>query len=318
VAKPQLSLVLRILAGVCTALIVLAFVSVVTTAAVVPSCGLCHKQTEFVSATKAAAHGSLACTECHGEAGAIGTVSYGFRQVMHSSAALGVSPSQYSAVVRDGRCLSCHEAINEQVSTANGLSIQHDTCAKGAACVDCHSATGHGKATRWVKSYDMDKCLHCHGQGEVSATCTTCHSERRTKDRLASGPWVVTHGPNWRSTHGMGDQLTCAACHPEGYCDKCHGPGLPHTNTFVQTHPKAAVSPKAKCTTCHAKNFCTDCHGIEMPHPPTFKAKHSSIAKKSDKVCRTCHSEQDCSLCHLLHVHPGGAVGSSSKKGAGN
>ncbi len=306
--KPQLSLVLRVLAGALAVLALISMISVAASAVVIPACGLCHRQPEFVKATEASAHGEIGCSECHGQSGIVASTSFGFQQVLHVSKWLGASAAQSSVTVGDARCLSCHSTINDQVTQSRGLSIAHETCAKGSACTDCHSSTAHGAQTTWVRSYNMDTCLHCHGQSEEPIECTTCHSERRASERIATGPWVVTHGPNWRSTHGMGDMFTCSACHPSGYCDKCHGPGLPHKGDFVQTHPAPAQDPKANCTSCHAKTFCSDCHGIEMPHPVGFKKQHSKIAEKNDAGCKTCHSDSDCLECHLMHVHPGGAV----------
>jgi hypothetical protein len=195
------------------------------------------------------------------------------------------------------------------VVTNGGLKIKHADCAKGRSCVECHSAVAHGDQTKWPRGYDMDTCLSCHGETGAPISCDACHVEREVKDRLTTGPWSVTHGPQWRTTHGMGNPSTCSACHAAGYCERCHGAGVPHGADFVTRHSKVALSDQAKCSTCHNQTFCGDCHGLPMPHPAGFANQHAEQVKRDGQtVCKTCHTEKDCTTCHVKHVHPGGAI----------
>jgi hypothetical protein len=306
--RPESSQFVRIVIWALLATVLLAAFWVAGTAVVLPSCGLCHATASFAKATAASPHADVACSACHTEPGVVARAELGFREVLHLVGPVGGSTGTYSASVSDARCVSCHEKIYAGVSDSGGIRIAHKTCAKGASCTDCHAEVAHGTATKWNRSYDMDRCLHCHGQAGSIVKCDTCHTKRTTEDRISRGPWAVTHGPDWRKTHGMGDQFTCSACHPAGFCDKCHGPGLPHGASFIQAHPTAAVKPGSKCQSCHDKVFCTGCHGLQMPHPEGFKAAHADLARKDgDKLCRSCHSERDCTQCHVMHVHPGGA-----------
>jgi hypothetical protein len=282
-------------------------------AVVQPGCARCHMKGDFATATEAGSHSAIACKSCHVPDDVLSRTAWGAHTVSRTLIPMGGSVGRSSSGVPDESCLNCHATVKDGVSTANGLRIDHSRCAVGSECTDCHAATAHGSQVGWVRTYTMDKCLHCHAQGDSMVKCDTCHEERRPDERVVVGPWRVTHGANWRKTHGMGDQFTCSACHPQGYCTKCHGPGLPHGKTFMIDHSDFAKTRGAKCYTCHDKRFCTSCHGVEMPHPSGFTKQHSAIVKKtSDEVCRTCHSQRDCTECHIMHIHPGGAAGSSS------
>jgi hypothetical protein len=307
---------MRIVALVFICFVVLSAAAVVATGALLPNCASCHHEKAFAKATAATPHGKVPCAACHAGSGLVARTSFAFEQVVHLAGPVVPMAAVDSAAVSDDRCLKCHGDIEDDVVSYNGLRIKHSACAKGATCLSCHSNTGHGSATHWPRVYNMDVCLHCHGQEPKLTKCDLCHKGRTQQDRLTSGPWAVTHGPNWRQTHGMGDSFTCPACHPKGFCDKCHGPGVPHSSDFKTTHPAVATAPGAKCTSCHKQSFCTDCHGgVQMPHPKSFIETHSTTVKTQGKTaCARCHSDHDCTDCHLRHVHPGGSVVATGAK----
>jgi hypothetical protein len=200
--------------------------------------------------------------------------------------------------------------------TANGLSILHEQCAKGRMCIDCHSVTAHGSAVGWPKTFDMNMCLDCHNTDRVRSDCGLCHAEKTQTDRISSGEWAITHGPNWKQTHGMGDLKTCAACHPNDFCVRCHGIPLPHNADFIRTHPTFALTNSTDCAVCHQQSFCNDCHGLPMPHPADFTPQHSVIVKQQGAAkCLRCHVQDDCDNCHAKHVHPGGATSAPASRG---
>jgi hypothetical protein len=155
----------------------------------------------------------------------------------------------------------------------------------------------------------MGRCVECHTDMDVSIECETCHTEGYERDDLLSGPFRVTHGANWKSTHGMGDLAQCVLCHQETDCAKCHGPGIPHTAGFGTTHGQTSLSDDAACESCHKSEFCSDCHQLEMPHPASFLPEHSGlVASTNDPACIRCHTEEDCVRCHQRHIHPGYAI----------
>ena len=289
--------------------LVLALGATAYTAAVLPGCESCHDDSEFVAATAAAPHAEIDCASCHVGTAAADRVSFGARQVFHMQLRVVSGEGRDWEVVPDTRCRSCHEDIDQAVASSGGLKIAHVTCAVGSECTDCHSATGHGTATAWVRVYDMETCLECH-VSQANSDCDLCHAGQLASDRIASGTFAITHGPEWEKTHGMGDGATCAACHTAASCEKCHGVGLPHASGFVDDHAEFAVSEQAQCNGCHEPAFCSNCHGLEMPHPTTFIRGHSDAAEANEALCQRCHAGPDCTQCHETHVHPGGAIGS--------
>jgi hypothetical protein len=161
----------------------------------------------------------------------------------------------------------------------------------------------------------MDDCVRCHLAKKVTVGCDACHADKSSRERLAAGPWQVTHGKNWRKTHGMGDITVCSVCHPSSKCVGCHGSVIPHPVDFGRTHSGLAKAPEAKCDGCHdQRDFCQACHGMPIPHPVGFLAGHSKIAKsRQDKACIKCHYQGDCDSCHIAHTHPGSTQGTLKK-----
>jgi hypothetical protein len=218
--------------------------------------------------------------------------------------------------VPDIRCTACHNEDLKGVVGSKGIKINHASCAAGASCTDCHSSIAHGTATKWVRSYDMDMCLECHMKtGNVA--CNLCHESRGAPDRVKFAGFSVTHGPQWKTMHGMGDTTTCNVCHKAKDCAACHGAGVPHEPDFVKVHASVASQPDSKCSTCHKDTFCNSCHGTPMPHPQGFTAQHVAAAKAKPDMCKRCHDPSDCTNCHVKHVHPGGSVGPNLPKRGG-
>lgn len=303
------STVIRIMVWSLAGLIVLLALALGVTAATLPGCTLCHSAPAFVEQTHKSGHDEVACTRCHVQPGAASRLAYAYHVIFGMWLRVAPVYSGPLASIPDDTCLSCHESVMKQVVTAGGLSIEHSQCSKGRLCTDCHSQTAHGVAVRWAKTSQMNQCLDCHATTKVRSACATCHAARPVQQRVATGEWAVTHGPNWKQTHGMGDLPTCASCHPDDFCARCHGIPLPHDASFIRTHPAAAQTNRDNCTVCHAQAFCDNCHGLEMPHPVTFTPIHSSIVKqRGTAVCYRCHVQDDCTNCHVKHVHPGGAA----------
>lgn len=254
--------------------------------------------------TQSGAHAKVACVRCHVQPGAAERLVYSYHLVF--GMALRIAPTGSGPVARipDDTCVSCHQTVMTKVVTAKGLTINHAKCSKGRLCTDCHSETAHGTALAWQRTFDMNTCLECHSD----ATCDSCHAGKSTSQLLSTREWAVTHGPNWKQTHGMGDLKLCVACHPARDCAACHGITLPHESTYLRTHPAQAATNRKDCSGCHKQTFCDQCHGLEMPHPASFTRSHSTlVGKQGSASCLRCHVQDDCDKCHVAHVHPGGA-----------
>lgn len=279
-------------------------------------CTSCHDRQAFKAETQASAHASVECRRCHLAPGTVGDAIFAARWPFHAYLPPGRAADRDAAAVPDSRCRACHETVLESVVASNGIRMKHTSCATMSSCTDCHSATAHGRATRWVRSYEMDGCLGCHRELK-NVGCDLCHKGQATAARVKSAAFAVTHGPAWRTTHGMGDSTTCIVCHTASDCGACHGVGVPHESGFVTVHATYAVQSEAKCASCHNDDFCNSCHGTAMPHPAGFTPRHMTDAKAQPDVCDRCHEKADCENCHVKHVHPGGAIGATVSEGGG-
>lgn len=306
----------RVLKGLLWAAVVFPAVLVaalsVFNAVATPGCARCHDEAAFVEASQAAPHAGSDCVACHVPADPVDRVAFGFRQAFHMVIPVLDGEGREWAAVPDARCLSCHEEIDADIVVAQGLRIDHASCAEGSECADCHATTAHGAATSWPRTYDMETCLGCHVAKEVSADCGLCHEGRLPADRITTGVFAITHGEQWRETHGMGDSSTCTACHTAANCESCHGAGLPHEPGYVKVHAADARSPRQRCGSCHQQTFCDGCHGTPMPHSRSFTKGHAKDAEANRALCDRCHADEDCVTCHVKHVHPGGAIGALS------
>jgi hypothetical protein len=270
-------------------------------------CVQCHGTADDPFVSEASSHAGVECVECHVGETLIERGVFGYYQAFGMRVRFVSTHDTPISRVRDSACTACHDSLAGVVES-RGLRIRHDACGEGQACVSCHSAVAHPDEVRWPTSYAMERCLSCHGVREVSRECESCHMGRIDRAVPSTGTFPVTHGPNWRRTHGMGEMSTCAACHRDDFCTECHGPGVPHAGRFISQHGGVARSAEAGCLDCHEQDFCDACHGYEMPHPREFVVEHSTIfVTDGEAGCRYCHDQADCVVCHETHAHPGGA-----------
>ncbi len=272
-------------------------------------CAPCHAAQ--VNALHQSPHAKSGCYSCHLEDGAWslpGAKSAEWFR-MYPSALLGDDVIVPQPTDR-GSCLECHLTILDAPVERYGLRVDHATCATGDTCDACHTGDAH-PGVGLARGPVMEDCTACHLENGATIACDACHAGRTERDRLARGPWQVTHGPEWRSTHGMGNIDSCATCHPQEFCGKCHGVPLPHPAEFGRTHGASATEDPTGCATCHkSTRFCEACHGMHMPHPAGYLANHSADAAGiDDERCARCHVRSECEDCHSRHVHPGGASG---------
>lgn len=286
------------------ALIIVAAISY--TAVALPGCESCHSTGEFAVETEASPHAKERCVSCHVDPSVTGRLSFATREIFHMIIPVVKDLDRSYAAVPAERCLSCHTDIRiPGKQGSRGLFIDHVQCAPATECGECHSITAHGAATTWPRTPRMESCYSCHGVTNKVTSCDACHAPRREEQRVEAGTFRVTHGPEWETTHGMGEMKSCSACHEPEKCAKCHGAGVPHGGNFLDTHAQFSTAPEAQCTSCHLETFCTGCHAYPMPHDEAFTIGHSDIVDADgEDGCLTCHDKLDCTNCHESHVHP--------------
>ena len=274
-------------------------------------CGICHAPAH--TALEQSKHSDVGCTSCHAGNEPFGIVSQRLALARMIPAKLsGFYRKPVTALVPAKHCLGCHKPIESKVIESKGLRVSHkEIISAGYACGDCHSTVAHGKNAVRQNFAEVGKCLTCHNDTTASSECASCHvnDAKRDPSSRVLGAWQISHGENWRQTHGMDNLQTCQACHSKLYCSTCHKTELPHANSWIVSHGKEVKSSNeaaAGCTQCHSESLCKNCHSLEMPHPQSFLARHSSLVKKDgDKNCYQCHLKESCTRCHKYHAHPG-------------
>jgi hypothetical protein len=293
--------------SVAVVLVLLAVVAVLGVGTT-PVCSACHAPQ--ATALAKTAHTRIACASCHFAAS--GPVSSRLDVIFRMAPASlgGVRLTSPGKLVGNAPCLACHpKLLDAGMVKRNGLTINHTTCVTSTGCENCHGQAMHGSAARYVRTPSMAACIACHTARKATLSCSACHAEPTASTKGADPEWTRTHGADWKAMHGTGDLRSCAACHPSGYCKKCHHVDYPHPANIGTLH--GALSRKAgvdACLTCHKQRaYCSACHGIEMPHPSGFLQKHPHIATSTkDPHCVRCHVSSDCVQCHIYHTHPGG------------
>lgn len=273
-------------------------------------CGSCHGAQSRALAESP--HSGVACYSCHLHAGAWSLIEAKATEVfaMYPASLLGREVAGAGVRVPRASCAGCHADLDYR-SPAGMMRIEHSSCAPPPVkCDSCHSETAHPGAIRWRRAPDMDACTGCHVTSEAPVECDACHVGELPSG-LGGGTLAVTHGANWRQTHGMADLRACSICHEDRHCVKCHGTRLPHPASFLNGHGRESLEPGAQCDSCHrGGQVCDACHGLPMPHPPDIRPAHTTLARSwTDPHCLKCHRDVDCLNCHVGHAHPGSTQG---------
>ncbi len=291
--------------------VVVAVIGLSAAASVSPSyCGACHRTA--TDSLRESAHADTGCDSCHASSDPIRLIEDRLRVASMIPAAAWPGSMAIGGRVDDQACLDCHAAGIDRLVTVRGIRMDHRAPTdEGWSCTRCHGDTGHGTQSSGQRRYTMDDCLECHHATSKNISgCDICHEQGGPdREREAVTPWRVTHGSNWRQTHGMGRLENCSACHSEGYCVSCHGMPLPHEPGFLSDHGEMVISlgGRDKCLDCHTSAMCEGCHGgVEMPHPAAFLDRHSELVEEAgEEPCLRCHEESSCDGCHTRHTHPG-------------
>lgn len=266
----------------------------------------CHAMRPYQAAAAQGPHAGVECRECHSSPGLAGAIAEGVAVQRRAVAQLaGRTPAESG--FSDASCRSCHPAIQTATLVKRGIAVRHQDFMENE-CTHCHGGAGHLLDGRIYDVTEMDDCMTCHSaSGREPEGCELCHAQERDRERLKrSSSWRITHGPDWATTHGMGDMGSCVSCHVPTYCARCHGVALPHPSGWAREHGKdLARRDRATCEVCHQRSWCTGCHGVEMPHAAGFIEVHGPAADEAgDTTCYRCHPKTACDDCHFRSSHP--------------
>ncbi len=240
-----------------------------------------HARTAFPLRGK---HAAVDCVKCHVKPAAVVKVRADTCAVCHTD------PHQ-GGFKQD--CVACHTETTFQKGTFDHGTTKFALADKhgGLTCVTCHKAVqGKNLDYRGLKT----TCVSCHAdvhQGELGATCESCHSAR-TWDVKA-----YTHLKPRSFFDGRHQPLTCTQCHP---------------STLQPTRTSAAVpalrvgfpGTATACVACHQdvhlgqlKTDCERCHTIDTPKFAVAVFDHGRTAfpltgKHGPVKCEGCHKTE--------------------------
>ncbi len=211
-----------------------------------------------------------ACIDCHDEA-----MAYDFPA---KARRLGAA---FDHRLHGGEmaCTGCHAGIPSDAITAGEPMAEQTDCTgchgdrqvklSPRKCEACHEPNArlvqpadhkqawtrrHGSEARWrVFDEHGRDCEQCH---DGSATCNSCHRERRPRD----------HNALWANRmHGSAaawDRDRCKTCHASNVCISCHRTSTPpsHRGAWQARHGRVAGGFDNNCRVCHQRAWCTNCH----------------------------------------------------------
>jgi hypothetical protein len=185
------------------------------------------------------------CTTCHTEDGSL--------PKMIDCVGCHDQSRRIPANVRMSNCRTCHADERE-----GPLPCDHSRNVKPAFHTESFR-THHGTEAAAPNA----KCFACHET--VAATtaannrCWECHQVMRP----------ASHTARWKddlhSKYAALDRATCAACHQQDYCSRCHNE-LPRSHVPLPlfkngAHAIPAMLDQRACLTCHTfPTTCASCH----------------------------------------------------------
>lgn len=277
-------------------------------------------------------HADVTCEDCHATAN---RVSEAARLSKRTSGAgwMGLEGDCWSCHQADDthrgaldrKCETCHDASTwdrapkfDHADTDYPLTGRH----ADVACAECHLAPrlaprtdAKGERIPVYTPVSYASCADCHAdphRGQLSATCSTCHTTRtfavdqgrgfdhaRTKYPLTGRHRTVAceacHGENLITPRPA--SATCGGCHQDPHrgaatlagkpadCGACHGLGGFTPSTYTAERHVAAGSPlEGK----HREVACRACHtGTRGAAPPPKDFPFRVAAR----LCGDCHSD---------------------------
>jgi hypothetical protein len=230
-----------------------------------------------------------------------------------------------------------HAGHAEMAKMAGGCATCHHYTPEGVehpACKTCHTITvSEGDIRKpGLKGAYHRQCMSCHREWSGETSCGACHQPKTSGagDRTAlptaddligrmhppipepDFELYATKGEGYEPSHVLFRHkehihrygLTCAECHREDNCNRCHEEGKKHVQrvrTFEDHH--------RPCLDCHKDDACEACHfknGNEPPPPFEHAPTDWPLARyHRGQTCRACHTQvpfgkldHDCESCH--------------------
>ncbi|MDH5721327.1 MAG: cytochrome b/b6 domain-containing protein [Spirochaetia bacterium] len=209
-------------------------------------CFECHE----VTVAKKSAHSKVRCQKCHND----------IKSDDHESA-------------KPVKCMRCHEAARQFVSSDHGRAVSKYTGKKGfPVCKICHEQNAH-------KIYSKDHKKSTVHRTKIEKTCGSCHEKKEVMSKFVLKPKPLEsydktiHGKAF--SEGNLDAATCTDCHGS------------HENQR-RSHHESLIAVQ------NISKTCGKCHKDERV--AYEKSTHGISAAKGIRevpLCITCHGEHD-------------------------
>lgn len=206
--------------------------------------------------------------------------------------------------VMSGGCENCHHF------NTSGPILQ---------CNSCHEASRKRENVSLpdLKGAYHRQCMDCHREWSHETGCNSCHTlKKNLKDTKQDNikkkyvgkvhpvvlePTHISYQTNsekgklvtfYHDDHTKKFGLTCATCHKQENCTKCHDVNrnsdeklrtVDTEKTFEQQHKN--------CISCHKENNCSTCHSNTKLDP-------FNHAKKTGWALSNHHAKLSCVKCH--------------------
>lgn len=158
-------------------------------------------------------------------------------------------------------------------------------------CQTCHAGLDEAVAAGPKNMPAMTVCTDCHTARNVSTNCETCHT-----DFAALIPADHTQGDFKRDhkkrTRLGAQDVSCATCHTESFCQDCH--------TGIELHGFGAVrdlmtDPSPRTSVKDSPKQLR----LQQVHDLNYRFTHGVDARSKLIDCSSCHDRQTfCATCH--------------------
>jgi len=227
-------------------------------------CNTCHIMKGPYEVWEKSTHARVRCTVCHVKPGLYEMLLHKPKGLLEVWAVITRNPAKPAEVhpPDNENCNLCHKA-KRKVSTTGDLKMPHEAHIKlrGLKCVDCHRNLVHTVNPRKKNLPTMITCYKCHDGKKAPNSCTACHTEKAVPEDHKSAEWTVVHSsvqqgdPSYcEKCHGW----------VKDYCSECHQrrPKSHMTKWRTNHQTKIAADGKLSCAKCHQNEMCIRCHGI--------------------------------------------------------
>jgi hypothetical protein len=290
-------------------------------------CSNCHVNTVTSFTTYTMTHSAVAasrCDSCHngsytsqGTKGTLGTASYTNHVATngndcitcHATAQSGGyvswSGGQFSHLVIDTNCLSCHSG-----TAATGMTSPPHIPTAAIQCGNCHvnTATSFATYTMTHSAVTASRCDSCHNgsytslgtKGALGTASYTNHVATNGNDCITCHATAESRGyVSWsggKFTHSATD-TNCSSCHTGTaatgmtaphiptmtiQCSNCHVNTATSFTTYTMTHSAVTAS---RCDSCHDGSYTSQ--GTKGALGTSSYANHLAT---NGNDCITCHA----------------------------